>query len=100
MTFIRTTEDFSCEKCGKEVTGNGYTNHCPQCLWSKHVDISPGDRASPCGGLMEPQSVFVFKDAYRIFHTCRKCGFIRAQDASPDDDMDRLIELSSHPFRE
>ena len=50
-TFIRKTEDFICEHCGREVRGNGYTNHCPYCLWSKHVDINPGDRAAGCGGL-------------------------------------------------
>ncbi|WDF05905.1 RNHCP domain-containing protein [Shouchella hunanensis] len=32
-----------------------YRNHCPFCLYSKHQDIIPGDRASTCGGLMEPQ---------------------------------------------
>lgn len=36
--FTRVIEDFICENCGTEVKGNGYTNHCPKCLWSKHVD--------------------------------------------------------------
>ena len=57
MTFIRKTEDFICENCGAVVVGNGYTNHCPVCLYSKHVDRSPGDRAAGCGGLMEPVAV-------------------------------------------
>jgi Zn finger protein HypA/HybF involved in hydrogenase expression len=48
--FKRTIEDFTCEHCGEQVTGNGFTNHCPQCLWSKHVDIDPGDRLALCGG--------------------------------------------------
>ena len=26
--FQRNKEDFICEKCGLEVEGNGYTNHC------------------------------------------------------------------------
>ena len=55
--FNRRIEDFTCEHCGTEVHGNGYTNHCPNCLWSKHVDINPGDRAADCGGLMEPIAV-------------------------------------------
>ncbi|MFA6992594.1 MAG: RNHCP domain-containing protein, partial [Candidatus Gracilibacteria bacterium] len=38
--FSRTIEDFVCEKCGAKVKGDGYTNHCPKCLWSKHVDIN------------------------------------------------------------
>ena len=52
--FQRTIEDFTCEQCNFAVKGNGYTNHCPKCLWSKHVDVNPGDRAATCGGLMEP----------------------------------------------
>ena len=50
--FIKVKEDFVCEHCGAEVKGDGYTNHCPKCLWSKHVDVHPGDRAAECGGMM------------------------------------------------
>jgi len=49
--FQKKKEDFKCEKCGREVIGTGYTNHCPDCLWSKHVDVNPGDRQSKCLGL-------------------------------------------------
>ena len=46
MRFIRREENFVCEVCGAKVKGTGYTNHCPQYLWSKHVDkLIPGDRA-------------------------------------------------------
>ncbi|WP_265181671.1 RNHCP domain-containing protein [Geomicrobium sp. JCM 19055] len=38
-----------------EPLENGsYRNHCPSCLYSKHVDVIPGDRASTCHSLMEP----------------------------------------------
>jgi hypothetical protein len=49
--FQRVIEDFECEHCGHLEEGNGYTNHCTSCLWSKHVDINPGDRAAECQGL-------------------------------------------------
>ena len=52
--FQRTKEDFTCEKCNLVVNGSGYTNHCPRCLWSKHVDVNPGDRQATCQGFMEP----------------------------------------------
>ena len=52
--FNRKKENFVCENCGEKVEGNGYTNHCPNCLWSKHVDINPGDRQEECKGLMVP----------------------------------------------
>src|SRR3989344_4924069 len=98
--FIRNIEDFVCEECGARVTGSGYTNHCPACLWSKHVDESPGDRASLCGGSMEPQSALVSSGGVsRIIHKCTRCGFIRAQDVAKEDNMERLIELSEQPFQ-
>ena len=98
--FIKTIEDFICEKCGTCVTGNGYTNHCPICLWSKHVDEHPGDRAASCGGAMEPMSARVSSGgSFRIIHRCLLCGFIRAQTAAREDNSERLIELSAHPFR-
>ncbi|MBR6751902.1 MAG: RNHCP domain-containing protein, partial [Alphaproteobacteria bacterium] len=44
--FVKRVENFTCAHCGAEVFGNGYTNHCPKCLWSRHVDNNPGDRMS------------------------------------------------------
>jgi hypothetical protein len=75
--FQRHAEDFTCAQCGTEVTGDGYTNHCPSCLWSKHVDINPGDRAATCGGMMEPIAIDRKNGEWVIQHRCRKCGFLR-----------------------
>jgi Zn finger protein HypA/HybF involved in hydrogenase expression len=72
--FQRRIEDFVCENCGVKVQGNGYTNHCPACLWSKHVDINPGDRANSCGGLMEPVGAYFKSQKWRLKHRCQKCG--------------------------
>ena len=95
MTFIRTTEDFICEKCGFSVKGNGYTNHCPQCLWSKHVDISPGDRAGECLGLMEPTGVTKKGNEYVILHKCVVCGFKKPNKAVREDNFDMLVQISA-----
>lgn len=92
--FQRMTEDFACEKCGANVFGNGYTNHCPECLWSKHVDINPGDRAATCGGLMEPVSVEKKGDAWNIIQKCVGCGFVRKNKADENDDFEKIIEIS------
>ena len=57
MSRKRENTAFTCEHCGREVvplTSGSYRNHCPFCLYSKHVDALPGDRMSECGGLMEP----------------------------------------------
>jgi hypothetical protein len=44
--------------CRSEVSpdapGTGHRDHCPSCLWSRHLDDErPGDRASECGGSTE-----------------------------------------------
>ncbi len=93
--FTRTTEDFVCEHCGAQVIGNGYTNHCPKCLWSKHVDINPGDRASACGALMEPISSTFVSGEYTLRYKCVKCGFERNNRTWPEDNFDVVIKLST-----
>ncbi len=92
-TFIRRTEDFICEHCGREVKGNGYTNHCPYCLYSKHVDNNPGDRASDCGGLMKPVAVEIRKGERVIIHKCMKCGHIKPNKCAPEDDFDMILQI-------
>jgi predicted Zn-ribbon and HTH transcriptional regulator len=99
MSFKRTTENFVCGKCGFEVAGNGYTNHCPQCLWSKHVDIDPGDRLNTCGGMMEPVSVAKKGDEYIITHKCRKCGFEKPNKAVKEDNFEMLVQVSAENLR-
>ncbi len=99
MTFIRTKEDFRCQKCGLHIEGNGYTNHCPQCLWSKHVDIDPGDRKGECGGMMEPIGVTKKGGEYTILHKCVKCGFEKSNKAVPDDDFQMIIQISAESFK-
>lgn len=99
--FTRTIEDFECEKCGYKVKGNGYTNHCPRCLWSKHVDINPGDRlAVLCGGLMEPVGIIAKGGRYMIFHQCVKCGKRMPNKASVIDNADTIAMLSAIPLEQ
>lgn len=95
MTFIKNKENFVCEKCGNKVEGNGYTNHCPECLWSKHVDIFPGDRAEMCGGMMEPLKVLKKGREYTIIHKCTKCGVERPNKAVKEDNFQMIIQVSA-----
>ena len=59
-------DSFTCKVCDRLCTpqnaGSDHRNHCPNCLSSLHVDIEPGDRASDCGGIMEPIAVWVRKN--------------------------------------
>ncbi len=95
--FVKKKEDFVCEKCGFMVSGNGYTNHCPMCLWGKHVDINPGDRANLCGGLMEPLGIERKGKQERIISKCVKCGFIWRNRVSVADNMEKVIDISKKP---
>ncbi len=92
--FQRAIEDFVCEHCGAQVKGTGYTNHCPRCLWSKHVDVNPGDRAERCGGMMEPIALEGSSPEYRIVHRCTRCSLERRVSAAPDDGADALLALA------
>lgn len=93
-TFQKKKEDFVCEKCGHVNVGDGYTNHCHKCLWSKHVDVNPGDRAEKCQGLMEPIGLENNSDVFYVVHKCTKCSLIKRNKAQKGDDFNKLIELS------
>ncbi len=93
--FQKRKEDFVCENCGEKVKGSGYTNHCPKCLWSKHVDIFPGDRLEDCGGMMEPVDVESKKGSrFVLVHKCVKCGEVARVGMSKEDNMELAIKIS------
>lgn len=93
--FTKKIEDFTCEVCGTQIQGNGYTDHCPNCLWSKHVDINPGDREEKCQGLMEPVGVFPKKGSWQIIFRCQKCGAKKTNKMAANDNFDLLIKLAT-----
>lgn len=96
--FIRTIEDFACEHCGSEVSGNGYTNHCPVCLWSKHVDIFPGDRQSSCLGLMKPIAGLSQGGEQVIVHSCTLCKHQKKNKIATEDNFEVFVTVSKEPF--
>ncbi|MCI9015849.1 RNHCP domain-containing protein [Romboutsia ilealis] len=96
--FTRIDEEFICQNCGKLVKKLGYScrNHCPYCLYSKHIDINPGDRLEKCKGELEPVSLEIdSKKGYVIIHKCKKCGAIRKNKVAEDDNMQEIIKLST-----
>ena len=95
--FQRRKENFTCGNCGFKVTGTGYTNHCPKRLYSKHVDIHPGDRKETCQGLMEPIGIEQSHGEYIIIHHCLKCKAIRKNKSDKHDNFDLILELSKQP---
>ena len=94
--FTEIDEEFVCENCGKKVKPLGYScrNHCPYCLYSKHVDINPGDREENCHGLLKPIDIEISsKKGYMIVFECIKCGAIRKNKMAEDDNMDLIYEI-------
>jgi len=92
--FIKKQEDFVCLNCGEKVKGTGYTNHCPNCLYSRHVDEGiPGDRASGCQGLMEPIGTEIKSGEYILTHKCLKCGQKTRNKTSAKDNFEEILKL-------
>jgi RNHCP domain-containing protein len=82
------------------VTNGSYRNHCPLCLWSKHLDVNPGDRASECMGMMRPDRMdHRSGKGLVIIHHCIRCGVVRAnrlaQDTVQADDIGAIGNLMS-----
>ncbi|PIU02322.1 hypothetical protein COT66_00860 [Candidatus Shapirobacteria bacterium CG09_land_8_20_14_0_10_49_15] len=97
--FIRKQENFVCDVCGTQVTGTGYTNHCPNCLWSKHLDEQvPGDRAAACHGLMEPIGVELQKNQYYIVHRCQSCHKITRTRTNSQDSFEKLLKINKQSY--
>jgi RNHCP domain-containing protein len=82
------------------LTNGSYRNHCPACLWSRHVDDVPGDRASECGGAMRPVAVRQHSaKGHQLVHRCERCGTTSvnrvAIDTEQPDDWTRVCALAS-----
>ncbi|MCC5813122.1 MAG: RNHCP domain-containing protein [Leptospira sp.] len=98
----RKTQDkgeFRCINCGIMVgiplSGSRQRNHCPNCLHSRHVDNSPGDRSADCGSVMEPISIWVRKEEWTILHRCKGCGVIHSNRIASDDNEMMLLSIAS-----
>lgn len=99
---------FVCRQCQAYVTslpvlsGVQNRNHCPLCLWSRHVDhIKPGDRMSACKASMQPIGLTVKQthDKYgcckngelMLIHRCSQCGKISINRIAADDLTEGLM---------
>ena len=96
-------EVFTCKVCGHTVVpegaGSGHRNHCPNCLFSLHVDEEPGDRASDCGGVMEPIAVWVRNNGeWAIIHRCKRCGKLSSNRVLADDNPVKLMSIALKPL--
>lgn len=71
---------FKCGHCkqfiGAPIVGGRQRNHCPNCLYSRHVDDTmPGDRKSTCGSIMKPVGLMSRRNGELVLiHECLGCG--------------------------
>ncbi len=95
---------FACGHCGVDVSldapGTSHRNHCPSCLWSRHLDRNvPGDRKAECPGGMEPIAVTVRGERrWMLIHRCTRCGRLRMNRTAADDNVLLLIQLAALPL--
>ncbi|MEM6853432.1 MAG: RNHCP domain-containing protein [Planctomycetota bacterium] len=96
-------DDFTCIHCGQRVDarafGTRHRNHCPYCLWSRHVDETPGDRRCSCRSKMEPIGIETKPDGeWSIIHRCTGCGVIKVNRIAGDDRELALLQLVLRPL--
>jgi DNA-directed RNA polymerase subunit RPC12/RpoP len=101
---------FICVNCGKWVTVNPHNktlnrNHCPYCLWSKHVDKSiAGDRMESCNSGMKPIGLTIktprvdkwgieVKGELMLIHECVRCGKITINRLLAEDDKGEIMNV-------
>ena len=99
----RSSDTFRCKRCRLDVPmhapGTRHRNHCPSCLWSRHLDDAPGDRASGCAGSMEPIAVTVRGDGeWSLVHRCSVCAHVRLNRIAGDDNAFTLMQLAVRPL--
>ena len=101
--------DFRCVRCEAYVcakaflAGVNHRNHCPYCLWSRHLDLfEAGDRFSACKAPMEPVGL-TFKrrnKKYRpvagelmLVHRCTGCETLSINRIAADDLAEVVMEV-------
>jgi RNHCP domain len=100
----RTPPTFRCRRCALDVStsapGTAHRNHCPNCLWSRHLDDdTPGDRVAECGSLMEPIAVAVRGDGeWVLVHRCTGCDALSLNRTAGDDNPLLLLRVAVKPL--
>jgi len=109
MSFKK-VKGFECAHCHHWVAfdkfiGTHYRNHCPFCLWSKHVDEKKsGDRLALCHGDMEPIGLTFKKEGFdkygkprqgelMVIHQCQDCGHVSINRLAADDDSQIILKI-------
>ena len=100
----RRTGSFRCVHCRLDIPddapGTAHRNHCPTCLWSRHVDDdTPGDRDADCGSQMEPIGITVRGGGeWVLVHRCTGCDEVHLNRTAGDDNPLILLRIAVLPL--
>jgi len=101
---------FCCAHCHAYVTAEAWLsgvqnrNHCPYCLWSRHLDqFDAGDRLAACKAAMQPIGL-ALKQTYKkyawtqpgelmLIHQCIDCGKLSINRIAADDDIETILAV-------
>jgi hypothetical protein len=108
-------DGFLCKHCQAFVSsasflsGVGNRNHCPYCLWSRHLDLyEAGDRLSACKSPMRPIGLTIKENRKKygsgrgelmVIHLCIECADVSINRIAADDDPQRLFSVFEQSLR-
>ncbi|WP_055481627.1 RNHCP domain-containing protein [Sphaerimonospora mesophila] len=97
------TETFGCVRCGLTVTaldpGGARRNHCPRCLYSRHVRDGVEGGPSECRSGMAPISIAVLRNGdWELIHHCTRCGELTSNPICDDDNQFILMRMAVRPL--
>jgi DNA-directed RNA polymerase subunit RPC12/RpoP len=104
------TAEFRCLHChhlvltDPRLAGVQNRNHCPYCLWSRHMDLArAGDRLAACLSVMQPVGLTLKETRKRysapgsgelmLIHRCAACGKVSINRIAADDDADTILSV-------
>jgi hypothetical protein len=109
VSWRRQEQGFTCLHCHGYVdsstacSGVCNRNHCPYCLWSRHLDLhAAGDRLSACKAGMQPIGLTFKRSAKKycpghgelmLVHLCVECSRLSVNRLAADDHSGTVYEL-------
>jgi hypothetical protein len=91
------------------IAGVKNRNHCPYCLWSRHVDLfEAGDRLAVCKARMQPIGLTLKRTRKKyglaqygelmLIHQCEDCGRVSVNRSAADDDPALIFDIFKASF--
>jgi len=108
--LIDINSDFTCQHCHSYVSAAAWLsgvqnrNHCPYCLWSRHLDLfESGDRLAACKAPMRPIGLTLKRNRNKyarvasgelmLVHLCTDCERLSINRIAADDVPEAILEV-------